>query len=252
MIPDTTFGSGDFAFDDNGNLILSNQVTQEVISVDRLACIMSTLATVSAADRLMSIVYHEGRNTIYTGTTDGEIYAVNPSSGAYTFLVDIGFDVNGLVVAPDGYGAFGDQLIAAISSGELVAVNAESGATTVIVNTGGTPADLVFASDGTLYVVNESLGEVLTISAVGMTSTLATGFGGPDGIVIDETGGRLLVAAGWEDILYGVRVSDGVKTDLGSFDFDDGGFPSGLAFDGFQTLLMGTGENSLTILALTL
>ena len=110
----------------------------------------------------------------------------------------------------------------------------------------------MFASDGTLYVVDNTLGAVLTISAAGMMSTLATGFIGPDGITIDEAGARLFVASADEDILYDVSMSDGAKTSLGSLDFDGGFFPSGLAFDGYQTLLAGTGENSLTILALTL
>jgi DNA-binding beta-propeller fold protein YncE len=185
------------------------------------------------------------------GDTSGNIYALNPSSGASTLLVDIGDYVNALAVAPEGYGSLEGQLLVAVRSGELVAVNTASAATTVVTDTGGTLSDIEFASDGTLYAVDYDYTEVITISSDGMTSTVASGFNAPDGIAVDEDGGRLLVSDCGGDTLYGVQISDGARTDLGSYDFDGGWYPSGLAFDGVETLLIATGEDHLTIQALT-
>jgi len=95
--------------------------------------------------------------------------------------------------------------------------------------------------------VNYSGGEIITISAAGMTSVFASGFNALDGIAVDDDGGRLFVADSGDDLLYAVQISDGVRTVLDSFDFDLGWYPSGLAFDGVQNLLMATGENDLYV-----
>ena len=240
------------AFDADGNLIFPNNMTDEVLFVDRLSCTLSTLTTVPAGGQLYSIVNHPGLDTIYVGDTSGNIYAGNPSSGASTLLVDIGDYVNALVVAPEGYGSFEGQLLVATPSGVLVAVNTASGATTDVADTGGTLSDLEFARDGTLYVVEHEFKEIITIAADGMTSTVASGFTSPDGIAVDEGSSRLLVSDYGDGNLYSVQMSDGAKTSLGYYNFDGGYYPSGLAFDGVETLLMATRDgDSLTIQALT-
>jgi DNA-binding beta-propeller fold protein YncE len=226
-IPGTDGGWCNFAFDADGNLILPDNVTNEILSVDRLSCVLSTLATVSAGGQLYSIVYHPGMDTIYVGDDAWNIYAVNPSSGASTLFVNLGNYPNALVVAPEGYGPFGGQLLAATTAGVLVAVDTASAAMTDVADTGGTLSDLEFTSEGTLYAVNDDSGEIITISSEGMTSVFASGFLALDGIAVDNTEGRLLVADSDADILYGVDLAGGARTNLGSFDFDSGYYPSG-------------------------
>jgi len=128
-------------------------------------------------------------------------------------------------------------------------VDTTSAAVTDVADTGGTLSDMDFAGDGTLYAVNGAFGEIITISSEGMTSVFASGFLALDGIAVDKTEGRLLVANSDADILNGVDLAGGEPTNLGAFDFDSGYYPSGLVFDGVDTLLRGTGETSLTILA---
>jgi len=250
-IPSTDGGWCNIAFDGDGNLLIPNNNTNEVLSVDRITCILSTLATVPTGGSLYSIVYHPDMDEIFVGDTAGNIYAVNPSSGASTLLVNVSDFVNALVVAPEGYGSFGGQLLVATYSGALVAVDAAIASTTIVADAGSNISDMEFGSDGTLYAVMEDLGEVITIGADGLTSVVSSGFFAPDGIAVDNDGGRLFVSDWSADALYGVQISDGARTNLGPYDFDGGWYPSGLAYDGVGTLLMGTGEYYLTIRALT-
>src|SRR6185503_1650471 len=127
--------------------------------------------------------------------------------GTVSLLVSAAADaVLGLELAPaNGFGSFGGHLIATTSAGEIFAIDPLApnppaeitpiGETLTLAN------DLVFASNGTLYVLGEdgsATPRVFTIAANGIATRLSTGggkLGKPDGIEIDEGGGRLLVTA---------------------------------------------------------
>ena len=104
--------------------------------------------------------------------------------------------------------------------------------------------DLVFGSDGTLYVVSQDPGGVAPELPViwsrpdgGAFGILveSAALGLPDGIAIDEGGGRLLVASNVgpeSDQLLEVTLAGGAVRALVDIDIDDGFFPSGVVYDG--------------------
>lgn len=247
-VPGTTGGWGNAAFDSSGDLMVIGGGSADITTVARSDGSLTVLTVAGHAGNLLSIV-DPGTGVLYVGTDTGDIYSVDPTTGVATLVVNIaGAEINGLVVAPVGYGAFGGQLIAATQSGGVVAIDPTGPTVTAIAP--GNYSDLEFASDGTMYTVSDN-GDVATVSAAGVVSVVAT-LTQPDGIAVDNSGGRLLVADWSPGVgeLFAVTIPGGVVSSLGNFDFDSGFWPSGLAFDG-STLMMLTGETSVTIEAIT-
>jgi sugar lactone lactonase YvrE len=248
-VPGATDSFGNAAFDSNGDLIVVGGDSVDVTTVARSDGSLTALTLIGTAGQLISIVDPD-TGVLYVGSNLGDIYSVDPTTGVATLVVNIGSSVNGLVVAPAGYGAFGGQLIAATlgGGGGVVAVDPTGPTVTQIV--AGGYSDLEFASDGTLYTVNTGNGDVETVSAAGVVAAVAT-IASADGIAVDSPGGRLFVASGGAPgELFSVTIPGGVVASLGNFDLNGGFFPSGLAFDG-STLMMLTGINVMNIEAIT-
>jgi len=251
-VPGTTAGWGNASFDSSGDLMVVGGHSADITTVARSDGSLTALTAAGQVGDLLSIV-DPGAGLLYVGTTGtSNIYSVDPTTGVATLLINVGgSDVTGLVVAPPGYGAFGGQLIASTQNGSIIAVDQTTPAFSVIVAPAGALySDLEFAADGTLYAVDNS-GDVVTVSDTGVVAVLAT-IANADGVATDSAGGRLFVAAETPGVgeLFSVTIPGGVVASLGTFDFDSGWFPSGLAFDG-STLMMLTGENSMTIEAIT-
>ena len=251
-VPGTIAGWGNAAFDSNGDLKVVGGSSADITTVARSDGSLTALTVAGQVGDLLSIV-DPGAGVLYVGTTGtSNIYSVDPTTGVATLLINVGgSDVTGLVVAPAGYGAFGGQLIVSTQNGSIIAVDQTTPAFSVIVAPAGALySDLEFAADGTLYAVDNNSGDIVTVSDTGVLAVLAT-IATADGIAIDSAGGRLFVAAEAPGVgeVFSVTIPGGVVASLGTFDFDSGWFPSGLAFDG--TLMMLTGENSMTIEAIT-
>ena len=81
--------------------------------------------------------------------------------------------------------------------------------------------------------------------------TRATGLGSPDGLALDEGGSRAFVSDSGADMLLEISLPAGDVTELGSYDFGFGFGESGVLFDPLGTLILVTGEDDLTLEALT-
>ena len=248
-VPGTVSSFGSAAFDSNDDLIVVGGLSVDVTTVARSDGSVSALTLIGTAGTLLSIV-DPGAGVLYVGNDLGDIYSVDPATGVATLVINIGGSVNGLVVAPAGYGTFGGQLIAATQNSGIVAVDPAVPNATTIVSGVNSFSDLEFASDGTLYVVSNATGDVSTVSAAGVVTAI-TNLANPDGIAVDNAGGRLFVATNsGVGELFSVTIPGAVVSSLGNFDFDGGFFPSGLAFDG-STLMMLTGVGGMNIEAIT-
>lgn len=119
---------------------------------------------------------------------------------------------------------------------QLFTVNPQSGAASTIPGSlSGDPSALAFASDGTLYGIDTSLGELLTIDktdgVVLSYKTLSTGLGSTAGMAVDPFSGVFYVAdgeSGGTDKLYTLDPATGVLTAVGPLGVTDG--LAGLAF----------------------
>lgn len=248
----TTLGSGGYTFDANGDMLFTTSLADEVRKLDRLTCATTTVATnVSGGSQLLGLTYDADLNRIYVGATDSNIYTVNPSSGSSVLLTATAAVPEGLIIAPSGYGPYGDQLIVSLADGSIYAIDQSLASPTpaLIVDIGGAASDLIFGADGTLYVAENVASTIVTVTPGGTTAVFAAGLNGPDGLAVDNTSGRLFVASENDDMLRQVTIPGGVVSVLGAADFDSGFHVSPIIYDGYDTLLMGLGEAGQVITA---
>jgi hypothetical protein len=253
-VPGMAGGWSNLDLDGGRHLIVPGQALREVYRISRSGAVLSTIATGigTTSERLVSITWDEGRSTIYVGCYPDTIYEVDPSSGASSLVYDTASSsMNCLDVAPSGWGSYGTHIIAATNTGVVVAVDPTGPSMATVASGLSSLADCEFGADDELYVAAYSSRSVIRVDPSGTSTTIATGFSSPDGIAVDTARDRLWVADSSTDHLYEVTISTGVSTDLGAYDFDSGYYPSGVVFDGVNTLMFSTGESTLTISAIT-
>ncbi|MBW2525483.1 MAG: hypothetical protein JRI23_14955 [Deltaproteobacteria bacterium] len=241
-----TTGSSNLAFDLDGHLLVPVE-TGDLVRVHRATGAVTTVAT-GLGYRPVSVAVHPSDGTIYLGKDTGEILEIDPSSGASTALANLGTgnDVNGLEIAPPGFGSFGGHLIAVTNaSSGLYAIDPSNPTPVVIASQNG--SDLAFSASGVLYVADWSGSAVVTVSATGTINTVTTGISNPEGVHVDDTNNRLLVASAISDTLYQVALPGGAVTSLTSLDCRSGFWPCGMADDQFGRVLIASGESNLTI-----
>ncbi len=245
----STGSFGSFTFDGDGNLLFPMSNLDEIRSLARDSCTVTTVAApVAGAPDLLGIVYHDG--WIYVGHTNSDIHRINPETGAGSVLSTVGSAVTGLGIAPAGFGDYGGQLIVATYSGGIYALDLSDPAPVPVqlANTGTIASSMVFGSDGTLYIADYPNNKILTVTAGGTVADFATGLNQPDGLAINNEAGLLYVANVGDDTLKSVTIPGGVVTTMANYDFDGGWYPSPIIYDEVSSiLLMGTGDSSMTI-----
>lgn len=238
---------GDMAFNADGNLLIADTSSNNILLLNRTSCTTSTFATI-AGQNLVSVVEDTVNNRVYAGSGGaGNLYDIDPGTGTSTLITTLGVEANAMAIAPASYGSYAGQLIIVGSDAGIYAVDqsATSPSAVLIVDIGTYASDLVFSSDGTLYVADFSNGKIVTVAADGTLADFATGLTNPDGLAIDNTGSQLFIADSATNTLSSAAIPSGTVTSLGTATFGGGYYPSGLAFDGYATLLIHTGVSTI-------
>lgn len=251
----TSWGFGDLAFGPNGEIYAwanANGGPNDLVSIDGVTGALTTVNNTSFSSRCLGVTYRPDDGLIYVSCDSNTFFSLDPVSGAATTLVSPTTEAQALEIAPAGWGSYGGQVIASGSNGHVMAYDPTAGSWTVIVsNVGGTSSDLDFSDSGTLYVVEDSGDRVASVSPSGVVATIASGFGSPEGIAIDEANNRALVADSGNDQLWEADLTTGAINSLGSYDFDNGFFTSGVLMGTNGVCVLMTGESSTTLLAIT-
>ena len=112
----------------------------------------------------------------------------------------------------------------------------------------GPVLSVAFHASRNTMVINATSVQIVTVA--GAVSTLFTGSAVSfDGVAVDTVRHLYNLADSSGDRLFSRPFAGAVSTPLGSYDYDSGFFVAGMVFDGVDTLLMATGESSLTIVA---
>ena len=204
------------------------------------------LAVAKAA--LAGLTYRAANDMIYATTDNSQIFAVTPT-GTVTLLTAVPGFLHAIAIAPPSFGGFGGFIIGVTNSGSVVAVNPTNGAITTITATAGAASDLAFAPDGTLYISGGAT--VRAVTAAGVVTPFASGFSSADGITITPDGARMFIADSGTDTVRQVTIPGAVVTTFGSADIDDGSGVAGILAAPGNTLIVMTGEGSLTLIAFT-
>ncbi len=228
--------SGDVVFRSDGDLY-AVAGTSDVTVVSRANGAVSTFANDvgGASTVLLSIttgVGNDGR--LFTGDDAGRIWTINvDGSSPATPFVNTGTNqpITGLTFAPDGFGAFGGSLLAAVGTSGILRITISDLPTVfTLVDPGDRYVDLVF-SGTTLFALDATHAEIDTASSDGTVATFQGGFVAPVGIAADTAASELYVADAGVDVLHTVPVAGGTPTQRAAYEFDSDA-PSGLAYDG--------------------
>ena len=232
-------GSGDVAFRGVGGDLYVVDGSADVTAVACDDGAVTTLAQVDNGNAVLRSIAVGSDKRVYVGDDSGKIWATGAGGSTFSELVDTGSaPITGLAIAPEGFGSFGGNLIAAVgSAGILRIITGDSPAATTLVDPTESYVDVAF-SGTTLFALDATNGEIDVVSAAGTRTTLAGtsgGFSAPVGMAVDEGNGEILVADAGVDILTALPVAGAAPTDRAPYDFDTSA-ASGIAYDGAGTI----------------
>lgn len=244
---------GQAAFDESGDLLVVGGRSGSIFKVSRDDASQTEVLPVEGTSGLIvSVVVDIDSKKLYVGDDVGLIYLVDRSTGEPEPIGNVGDSVNGLVIAPADYGDFGGHLIAATDIG-IFALDPteEPGAPAKTIVDGRISfSDLEFADDGTLYAVRPTADYVYTIEPTGDYNPEIPLRGLLSGIAVDSAGQRLFVAKDLDNEVGSVDIETGKYESLG-FNFNFYSYPSGLAYDGRNLLMLTGGDYSMQIELIT-
>ena len=247
-IPGPTYGLGDMTFDAAGNLlVIASSPTNAVVRVDRVTGALTTVASGIGTGYLLGIAYSAATDTIYVNTDNGIMYKIDNAGTVSLFATTNVNQLDALAIAPSTFGTYGGDIIGVSEYGTVIAVDPTTAAITTLTTTGPAMSDLVFAPDGTLYVSGSAT--ISTMSATGVATTAFSGFSSADGITLSPDGTSMFVADSGTDQVIQVTVATAATTIIGSYNIDDGFFVGGILADSGNTVMVMTGETSLTLAA---
>jgi len=233
--PDSSIG--DMAFDDQCDLYFGTD-SGSLWKVNRNTNTPNVIHNLG--DNIRGVTYHPGTNLIYI-TNENKIFSMTKAGGNVTQLPMSNTTswLNGVEVAPVGWGSFGNQLIVAKSTGEVVAFDPATGQPTTV-GTQGTAnlSDLVF-DNGTLYVAAYSQSTIYTLSPTGQFTVFASTPCQPDGLAVKENE-FVYFTCGSSDSVNKAAIPGGQVTAVTgpSLSLNGGWAPAGIIFDGLDNLFV--------------
>lgn len=231
---------GEIAFDGNCDLIVGGgEETANLYRVDRDDGSVSLVVQGLPHTLVSGITHRASDNRVYfaAGIPD-YLYALDDQDQVHP-IMPLEDPILSLTVAPPGFGAFGDQLIAvAYGPPRLLAIDIDNYVVTPFAESASMLSVAAFAGDGTLYVADWANDRILTVTADGEFTPFYTGLDAPDGLAIAPDGARMFVAhrsgAGRIDQLSipGATLTPGI-----AFELSPGAAPTGIVVTGDNHVL---------------
>jgi len=229
---------GDLTFDDQCDLYFAAN-NGDLYKVNRNTGAPMLLNSFSGSVR--GVTYSPATNLIYVSNQD-RIFSLTKGGGSLTQLPSSTTSswINGIEVAPPGWGSFGGQIIGAKSTGEVMAFDPSTGQPTVVGNVPGSSqlSDLVFDNQ-TLYVVAYATQTIYTVTPTGQFTVFANAGCDADGLAIDDnqfvfyscddtnTINRAAIPGGQTSVVTGPNVS-----------LNGGWAPGSIIFDGLDNIIV--------------
>src|SRR5690606_10455657 len=198
---------GEIAFDGNCDLIVGGG--EELPYVDALYRVDSDDGSVSvvveieqldpASLYIPAITHRAIDNRIYfvDGLADVPydlLYAVDDQNVVHEIL-ELEERVHSLTVAPDDFGPYGGQLVAASYSPlQLITIDVDNLVVTPRFDLDPQPTAVTFGPDGTLYVAEHAADRISTVTADGVITPLVTDLTDPRGLALSPDGTKMFVA----------------------------------------------------------
>ena len=235
---------GDFDFDGSCNLLVSGGFdTNGLLRVDASTGGVSSLVMAFAGSSSVNGVAHRASDGLTYVATDlsPQLWSVT-DAGVLDLIMPLPAIINAIVVAPPGFGAYGDLIIGAGYDGNVYALDPDSGSFAVVGGVGTGLSDLAFdISTGLLYLALYDMGQVMTMTSGGATAMVVGGVLGIDGVAVDPAG-TLYYASSNNNSITAFDLDSGGQMVVANPTLDGGYYVTGLLVDGEGTLLMKVGN----------
>lgn len=183
-----------------------------------------------------AITFNKNNGLLYAGVNT-QLYSLTTSGMSVTMVGPaIGGILQGLQVAPAGWGAYGGHLIVGRNGGQIYAVDPSNPVPTLLGTTTANVSDLFF--DGqTLYVAAYEQSRVLTMTPSGTFSTFVTTPCSPDGLAIRQ-GMFVFFSCGGANQIHKATIPGGVISMVTTASLNASWAPSAMLFDGLDNLIV--------------
>ncbi len=238
---------GDMTFDAACNLYFvtnSNSVYKVAHNTQNLSTLCSFTGT-----SLRGIVFNPADGLLYVGRndasgsgTDADLYSIT-LAGTETLLANSSSNqwINGITIAPAGWGSYGGQIILAHRNGSVYAFDPQNPALATVGTTSEEVSDVAF--DGqTLYMAVYDAKQIQTMSPTGTVASFANTSCSPDGLAIDPSS-RVFFACGSTNDVYTLTIPSATPSLYTTVNLSAGWAPSGMIYDGFDTLIVMSGSS---------
>jgi len=241
-----TNGYGGMVTDNSGNLYFAANYANEVYIVPPGGT-ASQFGSVPASNAQGVAIIG---TTLYSSFDGGPVYQqdlqqANPTG---VLVAQVTGGSMGIAVVPAGFGSYGGQLAVGTHSG--ISILDPSNGNVVVLWTAGTEIPAVaFTLDGRLVAANYSAAEIVEITSGGVATTLASGFGSPDGIAVHPATGELYITTPSSSEIWKLQPDGSAQSVFASnAQVDNGYYPSPITFsvDGVD-MYYATRESGSTI-----
>ena len=244
---------GDIAWDANCNLLVTSSFIDGLYRVSGQNGVVTKPVAAFGVNSVNGVAYRPADDLIYV-STDGpsRLYTVN-NANQVAQVASWPSTVNAIALAPEGFGAYGGQIIGVSTQTNVFAYN-PANQQIAIVGTGpggGILSGLAFSADGqTLYVVNYNQGRVDAVNGAGVFTPFFSGLNSPDGIALDTDGTRMFVAhyAGGSRIDQ-ISIPGAMLTAGPAVQLDGGYYVSGLIVDASDDVIYKTSAANMAQIA---
>jgi hypothetical protein len=232
-----SYSVGDMTFDQQCNLYMSGddatvyKFLHNTTNVSQIATFVNTAR---------GIAYRPQDNLIYVATYDSISKMTTSGGNIQTVISGLSPYLNGMAVAPSGWGNFGGHLVVGSSSGQIYLINPAAPTPTVLASTGFSEvSDVVFDKQNkVLYVASYSSSTIHIVSPQGVLSNYLTAPCNPDGIAVDD-GQRVFFACGSNNNVWKVNIPTPGTPQLVGNPFLNGSWaPAALIYDGLDNLIV--------------
>ncbi len=228
---------GELDFDGSCNLVVAGAFEDAVYRISPMG-VVTPQGTFGAPSAINGIAYRSSDDTVYVSTNGpSELWSLTPA-GVDGVVMSMPASINAIEIAPPGFGAFEDLVIAAGSNGSIYALDPMLASSTEIGSAGSNISDLVFdPTTATLYLASYGSQEVLTMDAMGNTAVFAGALGSVDGMALDPAG-TLFAGSSGPSQVTAIDLATGAQNVIGTPQFDGGTYVSGLLFEASGNVLV--------------
>ena len=219
----TSPGFGGLEADADGNVYMVGDYSDKVYKYNASNQTFSQFCVTPSTNNLSVTLYND---YLYVGNNSGSIYKVNSSGSVSTFTTLSG-TVNKMVLAPSGWGSYGNKMITATSNG-LYSVDMNTGSINTIIS-GGIYDGIQFNSNNELLATKYD-SNIYKISPTGSITSFFTIPGSADSIAIHPGTGEILTTAPNTTIYKTDADGSNTTAFITGLTISVGWYPSGIDF----------------------